>query len=251
MKTNDIFALLKTFRGLAVSLIKNRQPDDLPAAIRALRAQLDKAAAAASEVNFGALVPESVTFPINELMAQAALVQGDVCSNRDDLFVAKSIKPEDFVAYAAAEVEKGTASESAREALSVGYSLLKRIDKAIEPFAALSGKPLPAEMDTFVFYKEDAEEAATARKAAADAVAKGETAPAPGSWVEPVEGAVAKSADEVKATITETVGKATKIVEKAEREIVPFGGWGRDLATKRFLDGEGPKVDFGRDPVKR
>ena len=249
MLTNEIFNLLKRCRGLAVSVIKNRQPQDLPAAIRALRVQLDKAAQAAGAVDFGEVAPESVTFPINELVAQAALIQGDVASNRDSYLVGKSIKPEDFGAYVLAEVEKAFASATpARDALAIGFSLLKRIDKAIEPFAALpgQGKPLPAEMDAFVFYKEDAAEAAAVKTATEAALAKGEAAPAPGLWAEPVEGAVAKSDTEVSTSIDQAVTKAAAVVEKATPGI--DAGWGRDLNTPRFLDGAAPKIDFGADP---
>lgn len=249
MLTNEIYELLKTKRAFAVGLIKSRQPQDVQAAIRGLYVQLDKAANAAKAVDFGETLPESVTFPISELRAQAEAVAGDVCSNRDALFVEKNIKPEEFAAYVAAEVEKAYASAPA-DARSIGFSLVKRIDKAIAPFAALPGQaaPLPKEMAEFVFCKEDAAEAAETRKAAADAVAKGEKAPAPGPWTVVVEGAIAKSAAEVKASVTESVAKTRALIEKASNTIEVPGGWGLDLNTRRFLHGEAFAVDFGADP---
>lgn len=247
MRSNQIFTLLKTARGLAVSFLKSRSPEDLPAALRELSAELHKASVAASVVDFGDLPPESVTFPISELRAKAALVQGDICTNREDLFVAKSITPGEFSAYVAAELAKGVELQ-AIAALDIGYSLVKRIDKALAPFADFA--TVPADSETFTFWKEDATEAGEAKKAAAEALAKGEKAPEPGPWT---PAPVAKAEGEAAPTPTPPadvdaeLAKARSTVEKARSEVRYHGGWGMDMATPRFMDGAKPSVDFGPD----
>lgn len=237
MKTTAIYSILKRAHSQTVAVVKSRTPDLAPT-FRKIAASLQKAyEAVKADDFFTGIPPESVTFPMQEVVAQAALVQGDVCSNRDDLVVAKSIGVEEFVSYVNAEISAVLAETDTPKALAKAYSLKGRIEKSMCDFASLYASP--ADADSFVFYKEEPTEA----KAARDSIAKGEKAPAPGPW-STGEVAFNKSAVDV-ATVQEATSAA---IVKSTTQIA--SGWSGDLNTKNFLDGDPLSVDFGADAKK-
>jgi hypothetical protein len=241
MKTTAIYSILKRAHSQTVSVVKSRTPDLAPT-FRKIAASLQKAYEAVKADDFyTGIPPESVTFPMQEVVAQAALVQGDVCSNRDDLVVAKSISPEEFVSYVNEEISAVLAETDAPKALAKAYSLKGRIEKSMRDFASLYASP--ADADAFVFYKEEPTEAQAVAKAAQESIAKGEKAPAPGPW-STGEVAFNKGAVDVAAVQEATSGA----ISKSATQIA--SGWSHDLNTKTFLDGDPLSVDFGADAKK-